>query len=87
MLTERPRMVLGSGGDLPVYEPTEAQHSILARTLLDVLRMSHPIDRGDDLFRRLEPRVRQDTARLGVAQRPAYLPILDSDHESGVARD
>jgi hypothetical protein len=91
VLAERPRLVLTSGGDHPVYERLGAKHSIFTRALLDVLRTSHGILRGDELFRQLEPRVRREAARLGVEQRPEYLPILDSDHESGdfvlVARD
>ncbi len=83
LVNERPRMVLASGGDRPVYEPIGAQHSIFARALVDVLRENHGMIMGEDLFRRIEPRVRREAARLGVEQQPQYLPILDSDHESG----
>jgi len=83
LVKERPRMVLASGGDRPVYEPIGATHSIFARALIDVLRENHGVLRGEDLFRQIEPRVQQDAARLGVEQQPQYLPILDSDHESG----
>ena len=76
-------MVLASGGDRPVYELIGATHSIFARALIDVLRENNGMLRGEDLFRQIEPRVQQDAAGLGIVQQPQYLPILDSDHESG----
>src|SRR5262249_49895882 len=76
LVKEHPRMVLASGGDRPVYEPVGATHSVFAQALIDVLREHHGMIRGEELFRQTEPRVQREAARLGVEQRPQYLPIL-----------
>ena len=83
LIKEHPRMVMASGGDQPAYEPTGAEHSLFARALLDVLREHHGMLTGDAVFRALAPRVRRAAEKLGVQQEPRYLPILDSDHDSG----
>jgi hypothetical protein len=83
LMRTRPRLVLSSGGDSPVYEPRGAEHSVFARALLDVLSQSRGVVRGEELFNQIEPRVRRDAALLGVDQQPQYLPILEADHQSG----
>ena len=77
IVRQQPRMVLTSGADRPVHEPGKSEHSIFAIALIDALRESRGVIKGEDLFRKIEERMH------GASQPPRYLPILNGDHTSG----
>ncbi len=75
---KRARVVLTSGGLEPVEDSGGGDHSIFAKTFLDVLTTNTGVLSGTVLFKKLVPRV-----RLGADQVPQYGNIRRCGHEEG----
>jgi len=82
-LERRSRVVISSGGDKPVLDALDPQHSLFARSLIDVLEDNDQVVRENMLFARVAVNVRRRSQGEGVEQTPEMRPIRDAGHEGG----
>jgi hypothetical protein len=83
MARKRARVVLSSGGLVPVMDAGGGNHSVFAKALLDVLaENAEPLD-GQKLHREVAARVAYAAANLNFDQVPEYAPIRFAGHEAG----
>jgi serine/threonine protein kinase len=81
---KKARIVISSGGDAPVIDSADGQHSLFTRALLDVLG-----DPGDDvsdvqtLFARIRERVNDSARRAGREQNPDLAVMAEVGDEGG----
>jgi tRNA A-37 threonylcarbamoyl transferase component Bud32 len=81
---KRARIVISSGGDAPVIDSADGQHSLFTNALLDVLA-----DPGDDvadvqtLFARIRARVTDSARRAGREQNPELDVMAEVGDEGG----
>ncbi len=81
---KRARIVISSGGDAPVIDSADGQHSLFTRALLDVLAAP-----GDDvadvqtLFTRIRERVTDSARRAGREQNPDLAVMAEVGDEGG----
>ena len=83
MSKKRSRMVLTSGGLAPVLDAGGGEHSVFARSLLEVLRANEDLIDGAQLYREVAARVTYAAANLQFEQLPQYAPIRYAGHETG----
>jgi serine/threonine-protein kinase len=78
------RMVISSGGDAPVIDSADGQHSIFTRALLDVLgNPEHKITDVQSAFARIRERVVDSARRAGREQNPQLSAIAEVGDEGG----
>lgn len=78
------RMVISSGGDAPVIDSADGQHSIFTRALLDVLGSpDHKITDVQSVFTRIRERVVDSARRAGREQNPQLSAIAEVGDEGG----
>ena len=82
-LSRPARFVLSSGGLSPVFDRVSGEHSVFARSLIEVLESNQRILREQDLYREVAGRVEELTNRLGVEQAPELRPIRQAGHAAG----
>jgi len=81
---KRARIVISSGGNAPVIDSADGQHSLFTRALLDVLD-----EPGDDvadvqtLFARIRERVTDAARRAGREQNPELAVMAEVGDEGG----
>ncbi|MGZ5432339.1 MAG: protein kinase domain-containing protein [Thermoanaerobaculia bacterium] len=81
---KRARIVISSGGDAPVIDSADGQHSLFTRALLDVL--AAPGDEVADvqtLFTRIRERVTDSARRAGREQNPDLAVMAEVGDEGG----
>lgn len=80
---QRVRVAMTSGGLEPVVDGGSVEHSLFARSLLDVLdQVSAPVS-AQELFTGVSARFGHLAQRLRIAQQPQYAPIGFAGHEAG----
>ncbi|HEX9459567.1 MAG TPA: caspase family protein, partial [Thermoanaerobaculia bacterium] len=78
------RIVISSGGDAPVIDSADGQHSIFTRALLDVLGSpEHTITDVQSLFARIREHVVDSARRAGREQNPQLSAIAEVGDEGG----
>ncbi len=78
------RMVISSGGDAPVIDSADGQHSIFTRALLDVLgKPGQKITDVQSVFTRIRERVVDSARRAGREQNPQLSAIAEVGDEGG----
>jgi tRNA A-37 threonylcarbamoyl transferase component Bud32 len=81
---KRGRMVIASGGNAPILDSADGQHSIFTRALLDVLNdPSSKITDVQDLFPRIREAVNIAAKRAGREQNPELAVIAEVGDEGG----
>jgi uncharacterized caspase-like protein len=80
---QRVRVALTSGGLEPVVDGGSVEHSLFARSLLDVLAQVRGPVVASELHHALAARFAYLGRRLKVAQQPLYAPIGFAGHEAG----
>jgi uncharacterized caspase-like protein len=83
MTERRARLVLTSGGLAPVLDEGGGEHSVFARSLLEVLRHSDDLLDGRRLHQEVAARVAYAASRMKFEQVPEYSPIRFAGHEMG----
>jgi hypothetical protein len=83
MSKKRSRMVLTSGGLAPVLDAGGGEHSVFARSLLEVLGANEDLIDGQKLYQEVAARVTYAAANLQFEQLPQYAPIRYAGHETG----
>jgi uncharacterized caspase-like protein len=78
------RIVISSGGDAPVIDSADGQHSIFTHALLEVLNSpDHKITDVQSLFARIRERVIDSARRAGREQNPQLSAIAEVGDEGG----
>lgn len=80
---QRVRVALTSGGLEPVVDGGSIEHSLFARSLLDVLGQVQAPVAAQELFDAVSSRFAHLAKRLNVTQQPQYAPIGFAGHEAG----
>ncbi|HRP95467.1 MAG TPA: caspase family protein [Rhodocyclaceae bacterium] len=79
----RVRTVLTSGGVQPVMDGGGGDHSVFAKSLLEVLRNNEDALEAQRVYREVAARVLDRASRFQIDQRPEYAPLRFAGHESG----
>jgi TPR repeat protein len=80
---QRARVAMTSGGLEPVVDGGSVEHSLFARSLLDVLgRVNSPMA-AQELHNAVSARFAHLARRLKIQQQPQYAPIGFAGHEAG----
>lgn len=80
---QRVRVAMTSGGLEPVVDGGSVEHSLFARSLLDVLaQVAQPVS-AQELFMGVSTRFGHLAQLLRIAQQPQYAPIGFAGHEAG----
>jgi hypothetical protein len=79
----RTRTALTSGGVAPVLDGGGGQHSVFARSLLDVLKQNQGAITGYELYNAVAHLVDQRAGDIGFSQKPEYAPLKFAGHEAG----
>lgn len=82
-LSRRSRIVISSGGIAPVLDTLDGEHSLFARSLIEVLESNDQVLRENQLFARVAVNVRRRARENNVDQTPEMRPIRDAGHEGG----
>ena len=82
-LGRRARVVISSGGEKPLLDERDPEHSLFARSLIDVLEENDGVLREDMLFARVAVGVRQRSDHLPEPRTPEMRPIRAAGHEGG----
>lgn len=80
---QKVRVAMTSGGLEPVLDGGSIEHSLFARSLLDVLRQVHAPVAALELHQAVAARFAHLGRRLQVQQQPHYAPIAFAGHEAG----
>ncbi len=80
---QRARVAMTSGGLEPVVDGGSVQHSLFARSLLDVLAQVKSPVAAQELHNAVSARFAHLGRRLKIAQQPQYAPIGFAGHEAG----
>lgn len=83
MVKSRSRTVLTSGGLQPVLDGGGGDHSVFAKSFLEVLRNSRETLEGRRLHLEVSARVLTAALRHHIEQVPEYAPIKYAGHEAG----
>lgn len=83
IIQARTRTVLTSGGVQPVLDGGGGQHSVFAKSLIEVLTENHDALEAQRLYREVAARVLDRASRFQMDQRPEYAPMKFAGHESG----
>ncbi len=80
---QRARVAMTSGGLEPVVDGGSIEHSLFARSLLDVLGQVKGPVAAQELYHSVSARFAHLAKRLKVQQKPQYAPIGFAGHEAG----
>lgn len=80
---QRVRVAMTSGGLEPVVDGGSVDHSLFARSLLDMLDQVNAPVSAQELFQSVQARFAHLARRLSIAQQPQYAPIGFAGHEAG----
>lgn len=80
---QRVRVAMTSGGLEPVADGGSVDHSLFARSLLDMLDQVRAPVAAQELFQAVSSRFAHLAQRLHIAQQPQYAPIGFAGHEAG----
>jgi len=80
---QRVRVAMTSGGLEPVVDGGSVDHSLFARSLLDMLDQVNAPVSAQELFQGVQARFAHLARRLSIAQQPQYAPIGFAGHEAG----
>jgi hypothetical protein len=83
IIQARTRTVLTSGGVQPVLDGGGGQHSVFAKSLIEVLTENQDALEAQRLYREVAARVLDRASRFQMDQRPEYAPMKFAGHESG----
>ena len=81
--SRRSRIVISSGGEKPVLDGINGEHSIFANALINLLEKNEGILREDMLFSQVAVNVRQQAKANDLEQTPEMRPIRAAGHEGG----
>lgn len=81
-LQRRARIVISSGGERPVLDPTDRPHSLFSRSLIEALESNQDVLRENMLFAQVAINVRRRSSG-GISQTPEMRPIRAAGHEGG----
>ena len=79
----RTRTALTSGGVAPVLDGGGGQHSVFARSLIDVLQQNQGAITGYELYNAVAHLVEKRADKIGFSQKPDYAPLKFAGHEAG----
>lgn len=80
---QRVRVAMTSGGLEPVADGGSVDHSLFARSLLDMLDQVKAPVAAQELFQAVSSRFAHLAQRLRITQQPQYAPIGFAGHEAG----
>lgn len=80
---QRVRVAMTSGGLEPVVDGGSVDHSLFARSLLDMLDQVRAPVSAQELFQSVSARFAHLARRLQIPQQPQYAPIGFAGHEAG----
>lgn len=80
---QRVRVAMTSGGLEPVVDGGSVDHSLFARSLLDMLDQVNAPVSAQELFQGVQARFAHLARRLSIVQQPQYAPIGFAGHEAG----
>ncbi|MES2825564.1 MAG: caspase family protein [Pseudomonadota bacterium] len=82
-ISRRSRIVISSGGERPVLDGANGEHSIFANALINLLEKNEGVLREDMLFAQVAVNVRQQAKANKLEQTPEMRPIRAAGHEGG----
>ncbi len=82
-ISRRSRSVISSGGEKPVLDGINGDHSIFANALISLLENNDDILRDNSLFSQVSISVRQQARLNEIDQTPEMRPIRAAGHEGG----
>lgn len=82
-LPKKSRLLLASGGDLPVLDNAGNGHSVFARAFLDALDSAKGIISGPELFLKIKDQVSERAKSINFVQLPEFKAIKGTGHEVG----
>ncbi|HEV7241780.1 MAG TPA: protein kinase [Thermoanaerobaculia bacterium] len=81
---KRSRIVISSGGNAPIIDSADGQHSLFTRALLDTLGdPDDSVSSVQDLFARIRERVNDSARRAGREQNPDLAVMAEVGDEGG----
>jgi hypothetical protein len=80
---KRARLVLTSGGVVPVLDAGGGRHSVFAKALLDTLAANVDILPGQSLYQAVTARVAHMASGYEFEQVPEFAPLSRAGHEAG----
>ena len=83
MTKMRSRVVLTSGGLQPVLDGGGGNHSVFARSFIEVLNVNDDVIEARRVYQELSARVLNDALRYRIEQVPQYAAMQFAGHESG----
>jgi uncharacterized protein len=82
-MPKKSRLLLSSGGDMPVLDNAGEGHSIFARAFLDALDNAQGIISGPELYLTIKEQVSAKAKALNFVQLPEFKVIKGTGHEVG----
>ena len=80
----RARMLLTSGQNSPVVDPTGARrYSLFAKYFISVLTENDGLMSGETLAGEIANRMQPEASRIGIKQNPSYSTLQDAGHDFG----
>ena len=82
-LDRRSRLVISSGGERPVLDGVNGQHSMFAGSLIEILDNNEQILRDNMLFSRLVVNVKRRNQQQNIDYIPEMRPLRSAGHSGG----
>jgi hypothetical protein len=82
-LPKKSRLLLSSGGDLPVLDNGGDGHSVFARAFLDVLDSAQGVMSSPELYLKIKDQVTSKAKVVNFVQVPEFKAIKGTGHEVG----
>lgn len=82
-LPKKSRLLLSSGGDLPVLDNGGNGHSVFASAFLDALDSAKGVISGPELFLKIKNQVTEKAKVINFVQLPEFKAIKGTGHEVG----
>lgn len=82
-LGRRSRLVISSGGERPVLDGIDGQHSMFAGSLIEILENNEQVLRDNMLFSRLVVNVKRRNQQQDIDYIPEMRPIRSAGHSGG----
>jgi len=82
-LPKKSRLLLSSGGDLPVLDNGGNGHSVFASAFLDALDSAKGVISGPELFLKIKNQVTEKAKIINFVQLPEFKAIKGTGHEVG----
>jgi uncharacterized caspase-like protein len=81
MNKRKARTIMTSGGNKPVLDSGNGNHSVFANAFLDALRTNQGLMEDYELYRMVSSEVKQSAAQVGFQQSPRYSAMQHAGHE------